>query len=64
MLVPFYIAILIVLYCFMTQLQGICMTYGYAEYVKILNLLDKFNIALNNKEFEKFKRELVDILKL
>lgn len=48
----------------MTQLQGICMTYGYAEYVKILNLLDKFNIALNNKEFEKFKRELVDILKL
>ncbi len=38
------------------------MQYGYIEYTKILALLDKFNLALSSKEYERYTKDLVDIL--
>ena len=40
------------------------MPYGYAEYTKIMRLLDKFNIVLNDKSYEKFVAELTEILNI
>ena len=40
------------------------MAYGYAEYTKIKNLLEKYNVAFSDKDYEKFMTELVDILEL
>jgi hypothetical protein len=40
------------------------MSYGYKEYNAIKNLFNRFNIVLSGQEYEKFMRELANILKI
>jgi len=40
------------------------MPYGFVQYNEILRLLNEFGFVLNDKEYERFNRRLVDILEV